>query len=117
MHPNHLADGIESRTLLYIDSKLFPYQRLISQRISEGTGFGEWIRKTFQKIDRRNIPPNGLVPINEMIHISAKERFGENVVHDSRPQTEYRPKTLEIALKCLPDKKDVPVVDWDGEIT
>ena len=40
--PDAYGKGVESRTALYKDSVLFPYQRLINQTIPRGKGFGEW---------------------------------------------------------------------------
>lgn len=74
VRPNVEGRGVESRTGLYLDSRLYPYQRLIGQVVPQGTGLGEWFRTHFPRWDRRNIPPSGLTSVHEMIHISALER-------------------------------------------
>jgi len=114
LNPDHLGDGIESRSGLYKDSVAFPYQRLILQHIPEGSSFGDWFRRTFSSLDRRNIPPKGLVTINEAIHISALKRWGQTVKHDSKPDTPYRPSNLAAAIREARNGAIVPVVDGSG---
>jgi hypothetical protein len=116
IHPDPLGDGIDSRTALYKDSSVFPYERLIRQCIPKGSAFGDWFRRSFQHLDRRNIPPEGLATINEGIHVSVLERWGKLVVYDSKPNTPYRPSTLAAAIQRGREDGSVPVVGWDGEI-
>lgn len=109
--------GYESRTALYQDSKIYPYQRLIKQTIPEGSGFGEWFRRTFKKLDRRNIVPAGLHTVNEMLHVSALQRWSlPEVLHDVKDEHgerhPYRPVNLEAVIR----RKNVPVVDNEGEL-
>lgn len=109
--------GYESRTALYAGSKAYPYQRLIQQTIPKGSGFGEWFRTRFESWDRRSIVPKGLKTINEMLHVSALERWKlPSVAHDAAgnsgdKQQPYRP----VNLAAVVEKKNIPVVGWDGE--
>ena len=112
--PDSLGDGIDSRTTLYKDSVVYPYQRLINQIIPTGSAVGDWFRKTFPSLDRRNIPPDRLIPINEMLHISALERWGRSVVHDSQHEVRYRPSNLEAAIRAHGSEQGVPIVGWHG---
>lgn len=117
VNPHVLGNGIESRTVpFYLDSRAFPYERLIDQLIPKGSKFGDWFRDSFEPLDRRNIPPQGLQTINEAIHVSALERWGKKVVHDSKPNTAYRPSNLAIAIRWAQNGGDLPVVGWDAEI-
>lgn len=120
--PDAAGKGVESRTALYKDSVLYPYQRLIKQIKPEGGGFGEWFRNRFKKFDRRSIPPDGIEPLNEMLHVSVLERCRQPVVHDCKEDKDckprdYRPPTL-IALinACRSGSAAIPVVGRDGEI-
>lgn len=114
--PNAAGRGYESRSLLYQTSKIYPYQRLIDQKVPEGSGFGEWFRRKFERWDRRNIPPDDLRTIHESVHVSALERWKlEAVQHDApeiggEPQR-YRPTNLAAAIRA----RETPVVDWNGE--
>jgi hypothetical protein len=121
MHPNAYGKGVESRTLLYKDSVLYPYQRLINQTIPRGKGFGEWFRNTFPDFDRRNIPPDGLKSINEMLHVSALERWARPVMHDCPEDKncalrDYRPPNLEAVIRARRESRSIPVVGWDGDV-
>lgn len=114
--PDAQGDGMESRTIpLYGGSRFYPYQRLIGQCVPEGSGPGDRFRERFPKYDRRNIPPHGLKPINEAIHVSALERWGQPVVHDGKPNTSYEPENLAAAIRHARQGGDMPVVGWDGE--
>jgi uncharacterized protein (DUF2235 family) len=111
------ADGVgyESRSAMYQSSKLYPYQRLIKQTIPEGSGFGEWFRRTFKDGDRRNIVPEGLKTVNEVLHVSALERWKLPAVRfdvaDERGEPKpYRPVNLEAVIRA----QNVPVVDNRG---
>lgn len=109
--------GYESRSALYLTSKYYPYERLIRQTVPEGRGFGEWCRKTFKDLDRRNVVPDGTQPINEMLHISALERWRlPEVLHDVQEgetkKQPYRPVNLEAVIR----KRNIQVVDSGGEI-
>ncbi|EAR22622.1 DUF2235 domain-containing protein [Nitrococcus mobilis] len=114
--PDIRGDGIDSRTALYKGSVAFPYQRLVNQCIPKGSGIGDWFRDTFRSLDRRNIPPEGSVFINERIHVSTLERWAKTVVHDNTPDTPYRPSNLAAAIRRHSRDGGVPVVGWDGEI-
>ncbi len=114
--PDVAGVGYESRTTLYMDSKAFPYQRLINQTVPKGSGVGEWFRKTFKDWDRRSIIPDDAETINEALHISALERrklpeVPQDCPEDSVKMRPYRPVNLEAAVAA----RSVPVVGWDGE--
>ena len=120
--PNANGAGYESRSALYLTSKVYPYQRLIGQTVPQEGGVGEWVRTTIKSFDRRNIIPDGLQTINETVHISALERWRCAVVpHDCpedsncKPQP-YRPVNLKAVIEAHhAGHGDVPVVGWDGE--
>jgi uncharacterized protein (DUF2235 family) len=119
--PNAYGKGVESRSALYKDSVLYPYQRLINQTIPKGKGFGEWFRTTFPALDRRNIPPDGLEPVNEMLHVAGLERWAKPVMHDcpaneDRDPCDYRPPNVEAVIRARQDGNVMPVVGWDGEV-
>jgi uncharacterized protein (DUF2235 family) len=119
--PNAYGKGVESRSALYKDSILYPYQRLINQTTPKGRGFGEWFRTTFRELDRRNIPPNGFRTINEMLHVAALERWTRPVMHDCSEKKDckprdYRPPNLAVVIRGHHDGHSVPVVGWDGDI-
>lgn len=119
--PDALGKGVESRTPpLYEDSVLYPYQRLINQEVPAGKGFGEWFRKKFPALDRRNIPPDGLVTINEKLHVACLERWATPVVYDcpenkvGEPR-DYRPPNLAAVIHAREQGRPMAVVGWDGE--
>lgn len=115
--PDVSARGYESRSALYAASRLYPYQRLIDGNVPAGNGLGDWFRRKFERLDRRNIPPNGLQTINEAVHLAAIERWKcRSVLHDA-PKVggsplPYRPDTLAAVLAG----GTTPVVDWSGEV-
>ena len=120
--PDATGKGVESRSTLYLTSKAYPYQRLIKQVIPKGKGFGEWYRETFKKFDRRSILPEGLKTLNEMLHVSALERWRVPVVCDCPEDkqckpSDYRPVNLAEAIrKQLDGSITLPVVGWDGNV-
>jgi uncharacterized protein (DUF2235 family) len=119
--PDAYGKGVESRTALYKDSMLYPYQRLIDQIIPKGKGFGDWFRRKFPALDRRNIPPDGLQAINEMLHVAALERWTRPVVNDCPEDkdctpSDYRPSNLAAVIRAQQDGRPLPVVGWDGEV-
>jgi hypothetical protein len=119
--PDALGKGVESRTALYKDSVLYPYQRLINQTIPKGEGFGEWFRSRFPALDRRNIPPDGLQSINEMLHVACLERWMNPVVYDCLEGKDgecrdYRPPNLAAVIRTRQEGRSMPVVGWDGEV-
>ncbi|HEX6995268.1 MAG TPA: DUF2235 domain-containing protein [Gammaproteobacteria bacterium] len=108
--------GYESRSALYVSSKVYPYQRLINQTLPDGRGLGEWFRETFEKFDRRNLMPEGMRTVNEMLHISALDRWAlKAVLHDASKPTDkqrlYRPPNLEAVIRA----RNIAVVGRDGE--
>lgn len=115
--PNALGDGIESRKGLYKISVLYPYQRLINQEIPKGGAIGNWFRDTFPALDRRNIPPpeRNVENVNELLHVSALERWDKTVVHDGKEQR-YRPSNLEAAIRAQTAGRKIPVVGWDANV-
>ncbi|MGH8225146.1 MAG: DUF2235 domain-containing protein [Gammaproteobacteria bacterium] len=120
--PDTYGKGVESRTLpMYLDSRAYPYQRLIAQIVPENGGFGGWFRRTFRALDRRNIPPDGLETINEMLHVSALERWKRPVVWDcpekkkGKPR-DYRPINLAAVVSARHDGRSIPVVGHDGHV-
>ena len=120
--PNATGKGVESRSTLYLSSKVYPYQRLIKQVIPPGKGLGEWCRQTFRKFDRRSILPPGLKTVNEMLHVSVLERWRVPVVSDCPEDkdckpADYRPVNLVAALRERQQGAiDLPVVAWDGDV-
>lgn len=112
------SDGIgyESRSALYASSKLYPYQRLINQTTPGGSGIGEWFRKKFKTWDRRNIVPNDLHTINEMLHVSALERWKlPGVLHDAKKGKGKKQPYCPVNLEAVIRTQKTPVVDWNGE--
>lgn len=122
VHPDALGKGVESRKLpLYVDSRIYPYQRLLKQQVPSGSGFGNWFRRSFRALDRRNIPPHGLQPIGERLHVSVLERCATPVVFDCPADSagtpkRYCPVTLRALLRAQENGKTVPVVGHDGEL-
>lgn len=120
--PDALGKGVESRTLpLYLDSRAYPYQRLIDQIPPKEKGFGGWFRKKFSRLDRRNIPPDGLKPVNEMLHVSVLERWKSPVVWDcpedkQGSKRDYRPPTLAAVIDAHRAGQSIPVVGYDGQV-
>lgn len=119
--PNAFARGVESRSALYKDSVLYPYQRLINQTVPKGKGFGEWFRTKFPALDRRNLPPENVETMNEMLHVCALERWTQPVMHDCPEEGDakpgdYRPPTLEAVIRARDDGHSIPVIGWDGEV-
>ncbi|MEK9662660.1 MAG: DUF2235 domain-containing protein, partial [Alphaproteobacteria bacterium] len=115
------AHGVDSRTILYTDSRIYPYQRIIGRHVPDGDGFGEWFRRTFTRYDRRNIPPDGLKTINEALHVSVLKRWDcdGGVPHDCKAEgacarVPYRPVNLAAAIAAGPDPQRLPVIGWDG---
>ena len=101
---------------MYLTSKLYPYQRLISQTVPKGGGFGEWFRSNFKDGDRRNLVPDGLKTINEALHVAALERWKlpavlQDVSDENGKPKPYRPVNLEAVIQT----RNVPVVDMNGE--
>lgn len=122
VHPDAAGKGVESRSNLYITSKVYPYQRLIKQVVPEGKGVGEWFRGHFEKFDRRSIVPDDLKTLNEMLHVSVLERWETPVVYDCPEKKDcgprdYRPSNLAAAIRAQREGGiNLPVVDWDGEV-
>ena len=120
--PSVTGKGVESRSAMYLSSKVYPYQRLIKQVIPEGKGIGEWFRKEFRKFDRRSILPEGLQTLNEMLHVSVLERWQVPVVCDCPEDKQckpcdYRPVNLSAAIRAQLDGGiSLPVVNWDGNV-
>ena len=122
VHPDPYGKGVESRTLLYKGSVIYPYQRLIDQIVPKIGGFGSWFRKTFRLLDRRNVPPEGLETINEMLHVSALERWQHPIVWDCPSgrkckERDYRPVNLAAAIRAHHGGRSIPVVGKDGRAT
>ncbi|MGF1594381.1 MAG: DUF2235 domain-containing protein [Kiloniellaceae bacterium] len=120
--PQAAGRSIDSRTLLYKDSVLYPYQRVIGRCIPEGRGFGEWFRRKFERFDRRNIPPEGLQTVNEALHVSLLDRWKRPaVLHDCKDvddcrEVPYRPVNLAAAIAAHHEGRSMPVAGWDGEL-
>lgn len=117
--PDPYGKGVESRTALYKDSVLYPYQRLIRQIVPAGGGVGAWFRRTFPALDRRNFVPDGFETVNEMLHVGALERWRRPVVWDcpERKQCaarEYRPVNLAAVVRARHEGAAIPVIDHDG---
>ncbi len=49
-------------------------ERLPDERLFRNYGCGEWSRATSRARDRCNMPPDGLQPFNEMLHVAALEQ-------------------------------------------
>lgn len=120
--PSVQGRGYESRTALYTDSRVYPYQRLISQIPPKTRGFLDKIRLKFPAYDRRNIIPEGLETINEAIHVSALERWNisTGVLHDNSNEASiervlYRPLNLNAVLKAYYAGTHTPsIINWNG---
>jgi len=116
------ARSIDSRSALYFVSSRFPYQRLINGCVPDGSGFGEWFRRSFPGHDRRNIPPDGLQTVNESLHVSVLERWNlKEVLHDCKDDKDtrkapYRPETLRAVIAAHHAGRSLPVVGWDGQV-
>jgi hypothetical protein len=119
---NAAARGIDSRTFLYKGSVLYPYQRIINREIPEGSGLGEWFRRNVPRYDRRNIPPDGLLTVNERLHVSLLARWElDRVPHDCKDADDgqrvpYRPVNLAAVMAAAAEGRTMPVVGWDGEL-
>ena len=109
-----LATLYESRTGLYFLDRWLPYQRVIG-------GHDRWVRRFTMRANR---PDKGKTFVNERIHRSAVDRFGELAKFRARPgqtneaedgQTEqrrYEPENLHAAL----DADTLPIVGYDGTV-
>jgi len=120
VQPSPEGKGVESRTLLYKDSVAYPYQRIIAGAIPDGSRVGDWFRSTFPSLDRRSLPPEGLHPINERLHVAALERWRlDRVRHDCPSSSDcapipYRPTNLAAAIRAHQAGKRLTVVGADG---
>jgi uncharacterized protein (DUF2235 family) len=92
--PDPMAEIYESRSALYTDSKIYPYQRLIGQNAVKGSVFRRLVART-------NQPGEGCEFVNEMIHWSAIERFGKVARENGRNRL-YEPENLASAISKLP---------------
>ena len=120
--PQHaLSTSIDSRRGPYVISRYYPYQRIINHEVPSYGGFGAWFRRTFTSIDARSIPPEGLIGVNERLHVSVLDRWGADAVpHDcpsdgSCERVPYRPINLAAAIRAHHEGRSMPVVDWNGE--
>ena len=98
-----LGTMYESRSPLYTVSRVLPYQRVLG-------GQDHWVRRFFPRTNR---PDSGKAFVNEMIHQSALDRFGQvaPVQHgDKRWEEKYQPENLNAAQGKL------PVVGYPGEV-
>lgn len=117
---NAAGKSIDSRSLLYKDSVLYPYQRIINGETPKSGGFGGWFRETFSKFDRRNTPPEGQQTVNEAIHVSVLERWHLDAVqHDCKEGSScdpapYRPVNLAAIIEAHRAGRSIPVIGWDG---
>jgi hypothetical protein len=103
VHGDPLATLYESRNLFYAASRVLPYQRLIGENPVPTS----WLRKWFPRTNR---PEPGCSFVNEMIHRSALDRFGQLAkIEDG--EARYEPANLAAAIGKL------PVVEYDGSIT
>ena len=122
VNPNIKGKCVESRSALYLSSKIYPFQRLIQQVIPAGKGLCGWFRNSFKKFSRRSIQIDGLKTINEMLHVSTLERWQVPVVNDyvegRKVRTgDYRPINLISAIEAQKNVTiTLPVVGWDGDL-
>ncbi|MCC9626031.1 DUF2235 domain-containing protein [Thalassospira sp. MA62] len=120
--PSVEGRGYESRTALYADSRIYPYQRLILQTAPDTKGFWDKLRIKFPNYDRRNIIPEGLETINEAIHVSALERWNitsgvmqDNSDEKSMERIAYRPANLNAILHAYYKGTVKPdIINWSG---
>jgi len=111
---------VESRSLLYKGSVVYPYQRIIAGAIPDGSRLGDWFRSRFPSLDRRSLPPEGLLPIHERVHVSALERWRlDRVRHDCPSSSDcapapYRPTNLAAAIRAHHAGRRLTVVGPDG---
>lgn len=116
------APDIDSRSLFYKGSVVYPYERIINREIPSYGGFLAWFRQRFRSLDRRNIPPDNLRTVNEMLHVSVLQRWGlDGVPHDCKDpdhceSVPYRPVNLAEVVRAHHDSdRRPPVVGWNGE--
>jgi len=103
IRPSALALMHESRSAAYTFSKGFPYQRVIGE-------VADWVRKF--PFPRHNTPEAGEHFVNEMIHQSVLERFGQSAPLQKGEKTveeDYRPESVAAA------KDGLAIVGHDGE--
>ncbi len=103
VHGDPLGTMYESRSSLYSVSRALPYQRVLG-------GQDHWVRRFLPRFNR---PEPGTAFVNEMIHQSALDRFGQSVPvqdGDKRWEEKYQPENLAAAQGTL------PVVGYPGEV-
>lgn len=122
VNPDFKGKCVESRSALYISSKIYPYQRLVRQVIPCTKGLGGWFRNTFKRFSRRSIQLDGQKTLNEMLHVSTLERWQVPVVNNYREGGkstlgDYRPVNLVSAIQAQQEETiSLPVVGWDGAV-
>ena len=95
IRPDPLGEIYESRSAAYVASRVYPYQRLIGQSEVGGSFLRGWI-------ERRNRPEgDGCEFVNELIHWSAEERFGQ-IARENGEDRRYQPENLKAALGKVP---------------
>jgi hypothetical protein len=101
--PHAMGTIYESRSKIYAFSRVAPYQRVLG-------GNADWVSRTFKRF---NEPSPGHHYVNEMIHQSALDRFGQSApVHKNDKDTNefYEPESVAAA------RGKMPVVGHDGKV-
>jgi uncharacterized protein (DUF2235 family) len=99
--PDPLGGIYDSRTLPYTMSRVFPYQRLLGQNAVRSSGLRRLLNRVKGGDLRANRPHEGGEFVNEMIHWSALERFGQIAPQDGELRR-YQPANLKVAIGRLP---------------
>jgi uncharacterized protein (DUF2235 family) len=100
IRPDPFGGIYESRTLPYTMSRICPFQRRLGQNAVETSGLQRLIERLGCYRLRTNRPHEGCEFVNEMIHWSALERFGQMAPEDGRLRR-YQPANLQAAIGRL----------------
>jgi hypothetical protein len=101
IRPDPFGGIYDSRTPLYTMSRICPFQRRLGQNAVETSGLQRLLEQLGCYRLRTNRPHEGCEFVNEMIHWSALQRFGQTASEDGRLRR-YRPANLEAAIGRLP---------------
>jgi hypothetical protein len=107
LHPDPLGHIHDSRSALYALSKVLPFQRLIGQNPVKGSVLRRLVTLLRRAELRTNRPQEGCEFVNEMIHWSALERFGQMAREDGELRP-YRPANLKAAIGRVPVADERP---------
>ncbi len=101
--PHAMGTIYESRSKIYAFSRVAPYQRVLG-------GNADWVSRTLKRF---NAPAPGHHYVNEMIHQSALDRFGQSAPlreNDKDTNEFYEPESVAAA------RGKMPVVGHDGKV-